>query len=149
MDMQHVLLERIVGRLRLQRFRHGNDVQQRRRQRRQREGGRQRRDVCLSELEEIPRNRQHWDVLQHKLAIGSTGQQLRELFATRLEVKSMNEKIKQEAAHAMRLIGILNVNGDAVDVVAAVRQSLRNIAMICDGTEAPEKKESEGPDETA
>ena len=23
----------------------------------------------------------------------------------------MNEKIKQEAAHAMRLIGILNVNG--------------------------------------
>ena len=26
----------------------------------------------------------------------------------------MNEKIKQEAAHAMRLIGILNVNGDAV-----------------------------------
>ena len=29
----------------------------------------------------------------------------------------MNEKIKQEAAHAMRLIGILNVNGDAVDVI--------------------------------
>ena len=28
----------------------------------------------------------------------------------------MNEKIKQEAAHAMRLIGILNVNGDAVDM---------------------------------
>ena len=45
----------------------------------------------------------------------------------------MNEKIKQEAAHAMRLIGILNVNGDAVDVVAAVRQSLRNIATICVG----------------
>ena len=61
----------------------------------------------------------------------------------------MNEKIKQEAAHAMRLIGILNVNGDAVDVVAAVRQSIRNIAMICDAAEAPEKKESEGPDETA
>lgn len=61
----------------------------------------------------------------------------------------MNEKIKQEAAHAMRLIGILNVNGDAVDVVAAVRQSLRNIVTICDGTEAQEKKESEGPDETA
>ena len=61
----------------------------------------------------------------------------------------MNEKIKQEAAHAMRLIGILNVNGDAVDVVAAVRRSLRNIAMICDGTEAPGQKESEGPDETA
>lgn len=61
----------------------------------------------------------------------------------------MNEKIKQEAAHAMRLIGLLNVNGDAVDVVAAVRRSLRNIAMICDGIEAPEKKESEGPDETA
>lgn len=49
----------------------------------------------------------------------------------------MNEKIKQEAAHAMRLIGILNVNGDAVDVVAAVRQSLRNIAMICDAAEEP------------
>lgn len=49
----------------------------------------------------------------------------------------MNEKIKQEAAHAMRLIGILNVNGDAVDVVAAVRQSLRNIATICDAAEEP------------
>ena len=61
----------------------------------------------------------------------------------------MYEKIKQEAAHAMRLIGLLNVNGDAVDVVAAVRRALRNIAMICDGTKTPEKKESEGPDETA
>ena len=49
----------------------------------------------------------------------------------------MNEKIKQEAAHAMRLIGILIVNGDAVDVVAAVRQPLRNIVTICDATEAP------------
>lgn len=61
----------------------------------------------------------------------------------------MNEKIKQEAALAMKFISRLNVSGDAVDVVAAVRQSLRNIAMICDGTEAPEKKESEGTDETA
>ena len=61
----------------------------------------------------------------------------------------MNEKIKQEAALAMKFISRLNVSGDAVDVVAAVRQSLRNIAMICDGTEAPEKKESEDPDETA
>lgn len=61
----------------------------------------------------------------------------------------MNEKIKQEAALAMKFISRLNVSGDAVDVVAAVRQALRNIAMICDGTEAPEKKESEGPDETA
>lgn len=61
----------------------------------------------------------------------------------------MKEKIKQEAAHAMRLVGLLTVNGDAVDVVASVRQSLRNIAMICDGTEAPEKKESEDADETA
>nr|DAV49716.1 MAG TPA: hypothetical protein [Caudoviricetes sp.]DAZ64585.1 MAG TPA: hypothetical protein [Caudoviricetes sp.] len=59
----------------------------------------------------------------------------------------MNEKIKQEAAHAMRLIGILNVNGDAVDVVAAVRQSLRNIAMICDGTEAPAGEKGDTPDE--
>lgn len=61
----------------------------------------------------------------------------------------MNDKIKQEAALAMKFISRLNVSGDAVDVVAAVRQALRNIAMICDGTEAPEKKESEGPDETA
>lgn len=61
----------------------------------------------------------------------------------------MNETIKQAAAHAMNLIGLLNVSGDAVDIVAAVRQELRNIAMICDGTESPEKKESEGPDETA
>lgn len=49
----------------------------------------------------------------------------------------MNEKIKQEAAHAMRLIGILDVNGDAVDVVAAVRQSIRNIVTICDAAEEP------------
>ena len=55
----------------------------------------------------------------------------------------MNEKIKQEAAHAMRLIGILNVNGDAVDVVAAVRQSLRNIAMICDAAEEPTKGDTQ------
>ena len=61
----------------------------------------------------------------------------------------MEQKIKQEAAMAMGLISRLNVSGDAVDVVAAVRQALRNIAMICDGTEAPEKKESEGTDETA
>lgn len=61
----------------------------------------------------------------------------------------MEQKIKKEAAMAMGLISRLNVSGDAVDVVAAVRQALRNIAMICDGTEAPEKKESEGPDETA
>lgn len=59
----------------------------------------------------------------------------------------MNEKIKQEAAHAMRLIGILNVNGDAVDVVAAVRQSLRNIAMICDATEPPVGEKGDAPDE--
>ena len=59
----------------------------------------------------------------------------------------MNEKIKQEAAHAMRLIGILNVNGDAVDVVAAVRQSLRNIAMICDAAEAPVEEKGDTPDE--
>lgn len=49
----------------------------------------------------------------------------------------MNEKIKQEAALAMKLISRLNVSGDAVDVVAAVRQSLRNIAMICDAAEEP------------
>lgn len=59
----------------------------------------------------------------------------------------MKEKIKKEAAHAMRLIGLLNVNGDAVDVVAAVRQSLRNIAMICDAAEAPMGEKGDTPDE--
>lgn len=49
----------------------------------------------------------------------------------------MNEKIKQETALAMKFISRLNVSGDAVDVVAAVRQSLRNIAMICDAAEEP------------
>ena len=56
----------------------------------------------------------------------------------------MNEKIKQEAAHAMRLI---NVNGDAVDVVAAVRQSLRNIVTICDAAEVPAGENGDTPDE--
>lgn len=59
----------------------------------------------------------------------------------------MNEKIKQEAAHAMQLVSMLKVSGDAVDVVAAVRQSLRNIAMICDGTEAPVGEKGDTPDE--
>lgn len=58
----------------------------------------------------------------------------------------MNEKIKQEAAQAMALISMLNVNGEAVDVVAAARQALRNIVTICDATE---QTESEGEDETA
>lgn len=49
----------------------------------------------------------------------------------------MNEKIKQEAALAMKFISRLNVSGDAVDVVAAVRQALRNIATICDAAEEP------------
>lgn len=47
----------------------------------------------------------------------------------------MHEKIKQEAAHAMILISRLNVSGDAVDVVAAARQALRNILMICDAAD--------------
>lgn len=47
----------------------------------------------------------------------------------------MNEKIKQEAALAMKFISRLNVSGDAVDVVAAVRQALRNIVTICDAAE--------------
>ncbi len=59
----------------------------------------------------------------------------------------MNEKIKQEATHAMQLVSMLKVSGDAVDVVAAVRQSLRNIAMICDGTEAPVGEKGDTPDE--
>ena len=59
----------------------------------------------------------------------------------------MNEKIKQEAALAMKFISRLNVSGDAVDVVAAVRQSLRNIAMICDAAEAPAGEKGDAPDE--
>lgn len=59
----------------------------------------------------------------------------------------MNEKIKQATAHAMRLISLLNVNGDAVDIVAAVRQELRNIAMICDATEAPVGEKGDAPNE--
>lgn len=52
------------------------------------------------------------------------------------------EKIKAEAAQALRLIGMLNVNGDAVDVVAAARQALRNIITICGAMETPGRKES-------
>ena len=59
----------------------------------------------------------------------------------------MNEKIKQEAALAMKFSSRLNVSGDAVDVVAALRQALRNIAMICDGTEAPADEKGDTPDE--
>ena len=59
----------------------------------------------------------------------------------------MNEKIKQEAALTMKLISRLNVSGDAVDVVAAVRQSLRNIAMICDAAEEPTQGDT--PDKQA
>ena len=59
----------------------------------------------------------------------------------------MNEKIKQEAALAMKFISRLNDSGDAEDVVAAVRQALRNIAMICDGTEAPADEKVDTPDE--
>lgn len=54
----------------------------------------------------------------------------------------MYEKIKQETAHAMRILGLLNVNGDAVDVVAAVRQALRNITTICDAAAEPEQGET-------
>ena len=59
----------------------------------------------------------------------------------------MNDKIKQEAALAMKFISRLNVSGDAVDVVAEVRQALRTIAMICDGTEAPAGEKGDTPDE--
>ena len=55
----------------------------------------------------------------------------------------MNDKIKQEAALAMKFISRLNVSGDAVDVVAAVRQALRNIVTICDATEAPVGEEGD------
>jgi hypothetical protein len=59
----------------------------------------------------------------------------------------MNEKIKQEAALAMKFISRLNVSGDAVDVVAAVRQSLRNIVTICDATKAPAGEKGDAPNE--
>ena len=49
----------------------------------------------------------------------------------------MNEKIKQEAAHAMQLISMLNVNGEA-----AARQALRNIVTICDATESEDENET-------
>ena len=59
----------------------------------------------------------------------------------------MNEKIKQEAALAMKFVSRLNVSGDAVDVVAAVRQSLRNIVTICDAAEAPMGEKGDAPNE--
>lgn len=59
----------------------------------------------------------------------------------------MNEKIKQEAALAMKFISRLNVSGDAVDVVAAVRQALRNIMAICDATEPPVGEKGDAPEE--
>lgn len=59
----------------------------------------------------------------------------------------MNEKIKQEAAQAMRLISMLNVSGDGVDVVAAARQALRNIVTICDATEATGGEKGDAPNE--
>ncbi len=59
----------------------------------------------------------------------------------------MNEKIKQEAAHAMQLISMLNVSGDGVDVVAAARQALRNIMAICDATAPPAGGKGDAPDE--
>lgn len=55
----------------------------------------------------------------------------------------MHEKIKREAAHAMTLISMLNVSGDAVDVVAAARQALRNVLTICDAAD-PENSVSVG-----
>lgn len=59
----------------------------------------------------------------------------------------MNEKTKQEAAHAMQLISMLNVSGDGVDVVAAARQALRNIMAICDATAPPAGEKGDAPDE--
>lgn len=59
----------------------------------------------------------------------------------------MKEKIKQEATQAMQLISMLNVNGEAVDVVAAARQALRNIMAICDATEPPVGEKGDAPGE--
>lgn len=61
----------------------------------------------------------------------------------------MNEKIKQEAAHAMQLISMLNVSGDGVDVVAAARQALRNIMAVCDATAPPAEAKGAAKNETA
>lgn len=57
----------------------------------------------------------------------------------------MYKKIEQETAHAMTLISMLNVSGDAVDVVAAARQALRNVLTLCKAA----KPESEDKNETA
>lgn len=59
----------------------------------------------------------------------------------------MLNKIKQEAGNAMGLIGMVSVSGDAVDVVAAARQALRNIMVICDATELPVGEKGDAPDE--
>lgn len=59
----------------------------------------------------------------------------------------MNEKIKREATQAMALISMLNVNGEAVDVVAAARQALRNIMAVCDATEPPVGEKGDAPEE--
>lgn len=58
------------------------------------------------------------------------------------------DKIRAEATQAMKLISMLNVNGDAVDVVAAARQALRNVIMLCTALEN-ESENSEGPNEIA
>ena len=58
------------------------------------------------------------------------------------------DKIRAEATQAMKLISMLNVYGDAVDVVAAARQSLRNVIMLCTALEK-ESEKSEGPNEIA
>jgi hypothetical protein len=59
----------------------------------------------------------------------------------------MLNKIKQEAGNAMGLIGMISVSGDAVDVMAAARQALRNIMVICDATEPPAGEKGDAPDE--
>ena len=42
----------------------------------------------------------------------------------------MNEKIKQEAALAMKFISRLNVSGDAVDVAAALGSTKRASSLL-------------------
>lgn len=59
----------------------------------------------------------------------------------------MLNKIKQEAGNVMGLIGMISVSGDAVDVMAAARQALRNIMVICDATEPPAGEKGDAPDE--
>lgn len=52
--------------------------------------------------------------------------------------KNTAEQIRKEANTTLHFLGLLDVRGEAVDVMAAARQSLRNILTVCSATEPPE-----------